>query len=1011
MEQAHFVRTRPLRVGGIAMSFVLALAVPRLAFAQEAEDASDAAEAAEADADAAQAERAADAELAAEEARAAQAVQKPPPKGKGVVWGAVTDTKFGEAVIEAQVQVIGRKERALSDVEGRFRLELPPGKYRLRIVYELHQPARVDEVVVQLGQMQRIDVKLVPDEGAIEEVLIEEEVDNTSTEGQALTRKNSAVVGDGVGRAEIARTPDKNAAEAAQRVVGATIVDGRFVYVRGLGERYSNALLNGAPLPSPEPDRNTVPLDLFPSLVLDSLNIVKQFTPDMPGDFAGGSVRIQTRDFPKQRLFQLSLSGGYNTEGTFKKRLTDYQSRTDWLGFDNGRRQLPGDIPSRKLDSSNPSKEEQQQYGRRLNTPMGTLRKLTPPNHGITLVAGDSTKLNANTKLGSLLALTYGHSYQRQDVTLRRFRAGGGGEDSPQLLVGDEFSGTKSVDTVRWGAFGSVALESSRNTTVGFTGLHSQSADNTVFDLEGSLGGTPTTRVHANHLEYVSRSLNFGQLRGQHRFPRQGELEIDWHASLAAADRTQPDTRDVRYRREQRDGVDGWLFSPDSSGQHQFLEQADRTLAVGLDVLQPLNRVKDHEIKLKAGTLITSRDRRFSARRFQFGPDLVLGSNYADGEFCPGSTWQRACPGNLFRPELVMAEALVLDEWTLDLDKYKTGLDVYGVYAMLDAQLLAKLRAIGGVRGEVTYQVFTGSNPFDSNAAPTQSNIYQTHWLPALSLVYAATPKTNLRAGISRTVARPQLRELSPALFTSSAGDLNLQGNPRLEITQIVNGDLRFEYFPTLKQVLAASVFYKHFKSPIEEIISANGTQGFANADKADLVGVELEGRVGLDILSSALKPFTGIANLTLVTSEVQLGSRKGAVTNDNRPLGNQSPYVVNLQLDYANEPLGTDFRVLYNVYGPRIVVVGALSLPDIYELPRHQVDVAVSKKLGKHFELKLQAQNLLFAPVVFAYRNQPAYRQDTTTTPNTFTSLGRNPETRRFQPGATFNLQASYTY
>ena len=227
-----------------------------------------------------------DAEMEAE--LAGQNVSRPPPAGMGVIYGVVTDTKFNESVIEASVQVLGTKKKTLTDVDGRFRLELPPGTYNLRVYYELHQPARVEKVVVALGKLSRMDIQLIPDESAVEEVVIEEEADKTSTEGQTLQRRRSAAASDGVGRAEIARTPDRNAAEAAQRVVGATIVGARFVFVRGLGERYTNSLLNGTPLPSPEPDRQTVPLDLFPALVLDSITITKQFTPDMPADFAGG---------------------------------------------------------------------------------------------------------------------------------------------------------------------------------------------------------------------------------------------------------------------------------------------------------------------------------------------------------------------------------------------------------------------------------------------------------------------------------------------------------------------------------------------------------------------------------------------------------------------------------------------------------------------------------------------------------------------------------------------------
>ncbi|HEY3667752.1 MAG TPA: carboxypeptidase regulatory-like domain-containing protein, partial [Polyangiaceae bacterium] len=426
---------------------------------------------------------AADAELEAEEKASAAKSQKAAPKGKGVLWGTVTDTKFDEAIVEAQVQVVGRKDKAFADIEGRYRIEVLPGKYRLRVTYELHRPSVVD-VVVKAGELTHIDFKLVPDEGAVEEVVVEEHADLSSNEGQALERKRSSAVGDGVGRAEIARTPDKNAAEAAQRIVGATIVDGKFVYVRGLGERYTNALLNGTPLPSTEPDRNTVPLDLFPSLVLDSITITKQFLPDMPADFAGGSVRIKTRDFPKQPLFQLSISGAYNSESTGQKRPGYQGSNTDWLGFDGGRRSLPSDIPNRRLDDSSTSNQEKITYGHRLNTPMVTFKKGTPPNFGVTMVAGNSYKLGSDAKLGVIASLNYGQSYTLQQRTQRLFKDGPLPDGTHTVLVAEEFDGQRSIDSVRWGAFGSASLELSKRHTISLVAFHSQNADDNTWDLQ-----------------------------------------------------------------------------------------------------------------------------------------------------------------------------------------------------------------------------------------------------------------------------------------------------------------------------------------------------------------------------------------------------------------------------------------------------------------------------------------------------------------------------------------------
>jgi len=948
---------------------------------------------------------------AMEEAQAEAALRRAPPKGKGVVWGTIKDTKFNEAVVEAQVQVVGRKQQTLADVNGGYRLELPPGKYSLRVTYELHQPTRVDAVEVKPGEVTRIDFKLVPDESAVEEVVIEEEVDLNTTEGQNLGRKRSAVVGDGVGRAEIAHTPDRNAAEAAQRVVGATIVNNRFVYVRGLGERYTNALLNGAPLPSTEPDRNTVPLDLFPSLVLESLTIVKQFTPDMPADFAGGSVRIATREFPKQPVLQLSVSGAYDTQSTFRSRPSYYGSSRDWLGFDGGRRAFPSGIPDRKLDAAGSTEEERILYAHKFNSAMGTQREVSPPNWSASIVAGNAYKLGADTKLGGMLALTYSRAYELRQLTQRSFFRDKLPDGSPTLLVGDDFSGQQGIDKVRWGLFGSVALEHSRTSTVRLIGFRSQSADDQTNELEGHYQSN-TQLFHASHLEYVSRALNFVQLGGEHHFPKQNDLEIDWHASLALADRDQPDTRDLRYGRDERDGVEGWSFIGDNSGQHAYLTQSDKTFTGGLDVLQPLVRSVEHATSFKVGGLVTSRRRNFRARRMQLIPPRVPGAVFNALSFCPGTSWDPGCPNRLFRREAIGADGLELNEWTLDFDQYETGLDVYSVYGMLDAKPFEKLRVVGGVRGEITYQAFTGFDPFDRAGTALSSNIYQTDWLPALSAVYSAGSKSNVRAGVSQTLARPQLRELSPALSTTYSGDRSVQGNPDLSITKITNVDLRFEYFPTLKEVLAFSVFYKHFKNPIEEIVGGTDLLNFANAPSANLTGVELEGRKTLDVLADAFRDFTLIANLTVVQSQVDLGSAKATATNAKRPLSYQSPYVINLALDYENARSQTDFRVLYNVFGPRITVVGANELPDAYELPRNQIDISAAQKFAKRFQVKAQVQNLLGVPFIQAYRGVDAYRLvNRADGSKVFESLGRTPTIQRYNPGAVFTLTGTYTY
>lgn len=950
-----------------------------------------------------------DSQLKAEEAAQAAAIAKPPAKGKGAIVGIITDTKFSEAIIEGRIQILGSKREVFTDTEGRYRIELPPGKYSLRISYEMHQPTRVDEIEVIEGKLVQVDAQITPDDTAVETVVIEEEADRTSLEGQTLQRQRSAAVGDGVGRAEIARTPDRNAAEAAQRVVGATIVGSRFVYVRGLGDRYTNSLLNGAPLPSPEPDRQSVPLDLFPSLVLDSLTITKQFTPDVPGDFAGGSVRIATREFPRQTLFQISLSGGYNSETTFKQRLRSHGSSTDYFGYDDGTRHLPSTIPQKQLTDQFSSPNERRYWGRWLNSYMSASPKLMPPNHSLSIVAGDSWKVSDSQKLGAIVALSYSHSYQTRINSARRYRTITAPDGNRAPAVSDTSDGEQTVDGVRIGAFGSVALDLSKSDRLVLTALRSQSADDTASDLEGfdrNAGGT----LRSEHIEYVSRALNVLQVRGNHTFKPLNEAELQWNASISEATRDQPDTRDVLYRRS----PDGqplrytWL-SGVNSGTHFFATQSESSLGGGLDYTQ---HVVNNSTKLKFGGLVNAREREFSARRFVLEPDgsgVAAPNGFEDLRSCPGE-WRPQCPDRLFRLPNIAPGGLNLRELTQQFDGYTASLGVLAGYGMLDFEPAKRFRIIGGARAEHTRQQFSAFSPNNPSVRAIGSNIKHTDILPALSVVFAAAPKTNLRFGVSKTLARPQLREISPFFSTGNGLDLPVQGNPNLKLTGITNVDVRFEQFPTLREVAAFSVFYKHFTDPIEEIVrtsAAGNIITYNNAPSADLIGVELEARKGLEFMAAALKNFAILGNVTLAFSRVSFGNNRGSATNPTRPLSLQSPYIINLSFDYTNPTSATDVRVLYNVFGPRITAVGADGLPDTYEEPRHSIDLTIAQKLGKHVELKAAGQNLLHSAVRFVYRGAQSYREDGATV----VAEEKNPLVRSYNPGTTFTLTASYTY
>jgi TonB-dependent receptor len=925
---------------------------------------------------------------------------RPPPRGKAVIWGVITDARANEPIAEAEVSYVRRKKKksVLTDLDGRYRLELDPGTYDIRFWAEVHQAQVVQRVTVELGTVARLDADLAPDESAVDVIEVETTAERQAVEGQIIMRQKATSVGDSVGRADIAKTPDRNAAQSAQRVVGATIVGSRFVYVRGLGQRYTNAQLNGVPLPSPEPDVNAVPLDLFPSLILDSLTIAKSFTPESPGDFAGGSVRITTREIPKKFLFSPSLSVGYNTESTFRNRLAYRGSSTDWLGFDDGLRALPSGIPSYRLsrnaskpDGSLVNEAELKQHGEAINTYMSARRRFTGPNFGGSVVIGDGFELGEGRRIGYLAALTYSRTFTIRDEIYREYRKNGA-----DLARNVDYDIETGNDAVRWGAFASATYELAQGHRIVLTGLRSQLSDNAARWTDGrSFVGEEVNR-HQTRLSFISRELTSAQLQGEHTLKALGRASVDWNLSISRAARHEPNTRDDVWDVDAEASLRQFRYAGNNAqaGRHLFSDQGETAYGAGLDWSQPIVDAP-RDSKLKFGGAASLRNREFAARRFNF--QFARSPALTPPVLCPHPQYDESCADALFQNANI-GPIIELDESTLPTDAYHAKLNVYSTYFMGDISLAENLRAIVGERIEVTRQTIDPFDQFNSGAKITGADLKSTDLLPAVSLVLSTSEKTKLRGSFTRTVARPQLRELAPYAYNEIVGGRTLTGNPNLKLTKITNADLRFEYFPSAREVLAASLFAKHFVDPIEPVILQTGganTLTFENSPSADLIGLELEARKSLDFITEPLKPLSLIANLTLARSKITVRQTGASfITNTSRSLTNQAPYVINLALDYAGEG-GLNARLLYNVVGPSVVEVGTGGLDDSYEQPRHRIDAAVSKELGKHFTVRLTGENLLNAPFLVTVGS----------------TASDDRIVRKYRDGMTFVLSAQYSY
>ena len=858
-----------------------------------------------------------------------------------------------EPLIEAIVYVVGKKMQTTTDEEGRFKLTLPPGTYELRVVYELYKAQRVRNVVVVAGESAKVAVELAPDTKAVEtEQTVEADPVRSNTATQLVLRRNAATATDSVGAQEVSKTPDRNAADATRRVVGASVVDGRYIYVRGLGERYTNALLNGVPLPSPEPDRQAVPLDMFPTLVLSDVTIHKTFSPDMPGDFAGGSVQVHTRDMPTKFSLQVMLTGGFNTDSTFRNRLSYEGGSLDWLGIDSGGRAFPSDFPKSRIERVLPDgslNKNLDAYGRTLMRSMGTSRSLNVPNHGVSLVVGDTFDLGKGHKLGYQLATSYNRKFLLKTGEIARTYTVDLDKPGALRLLND-YSIETGTDLVNWSGFGSVTW-AMPNHTISATGLYTHGSENEARAISG-FNEERRSDISDTRLRFMSRAMSMTAVRGEHDVKKANDAKLTWHLSLANASMREPDTREMIYTRDQRLGYD-WTEAT-LSGSHFFADQSERTTNVAVNWQQPISSSKAVPKFLKFGTMLTFRTRQFDSRRFRYV--RVPGAD--------PNAFQKPAE-ELFRPENV-GTLLELTEYTRPNDAYDASNQVVAGYILSDVWLHPRWRLVLGERIERGVQTMESFDPFAPVASRTTTELARTDLLPSAALLFKTTETSNLRLSVSRTVARPQLRELAPFAFTDYFGAREILGNPNLDRTNILNGDMRFEWFPGGTDVIAVSTFVKQFTKPIEPIIipTSRGVISFANADGATNLGIELEARKSLTFLHPSLRGLSVLANLTLVRSRVSIDPNKGVQTSTERPMAGQSPYIVNAAIDYEHDKAGFRVRVLYNVFGKRIAQVGSEQLPDTYEAPRHQLDATIMKQLGRGFELRLLGENLLNAPV-----------------------------------------------
>ena len=864
------------------------------------------------------------------------------PAGRGRVAGTIVDAQTGEALIEAQITVIKTGKKILTDIDGNYKIDLPPGVYDLRMFAELKPARKIANVKVEIGKTTHIDVALGSgdEKVAVQEIEVVAAPDTATEAVQIVQRQKAAVVSDGVSAQQIARSPDTSASDSIKRVVAATVQDNRYVIIRGLGGRYSNTLLNGVTLPSPDPDTPAAPLDLFPAALLANLTVAKSYSPDMPGNFAGGILLINTRDFPSKFMLSLRATGSGDTASTYRKSYTHSGGSLDFLGYDDGSRALPNHIPRNRL-LNDPVLTPAEVVERSKSFPNDwQLRNTTlGPNYGLAATIGNTLNLGSQ-KLGYLATVNFGRRFTRRLIKVQRL--GEQLKDGTFLPSIEQLEEDRATDQPSLGGLLTVGYAPSPAHRINLTSLYTHNTENTTSRTTGV--DESSLNVDRLRLRFLEREMLAGQLLGEHAFSG-GRFLVGWQANLAKTRQNEPGSRDL-VRTQIPNGA--WpIGNSAGAAERTYGTLGDLTGGGGLDLSFLLGGAK-----LKTGTNVTASSRDYLTRRFHYDVASNLATLPSDRVFAPENLGQ--------------GQGLSIKENTQGTDGYTASRTTWAAYMMADIVKLDPFRLIVGERLEISNLEVNVGNQVDAMLPPpTTTRKFDRDLLPSVNAVLSVTKESNLRAGYSRTIARPHFREVAPALFYDYVRRRAIGGNENLKRTSIQNLDLRWETFLGPTELVAVSAFYKGFTDPIERTVdnAGSGTNvGFINANGATAYGFELEARTSLRRLTDALQAVTLAGNLSVIQSKIDMPGQ-------DRPLQGQSPYVLNLDLGYFVERTHTQIDALYNIFGRRIDEVGAgfgpAKTPDIYEEPIHRVDLTVNQRLPASFSLKLSATNILDQRVV----------------------------------------------
>jgi hypothetical protein len=896
----------------------------------------------------------------------------------GGLKGTVIDESNGKPIPGINVVVKNTKFALSTDMDGNYIFRsIPAGTYEVEFSSMGYSSKLISEVIIKEKEITELSPTLSEQKNMLNEVVITRTKAKTeSVKSLLIQQKNSVSVSDGISAETIKRTPDRSTSDVIKRISGASIQDNKFVIIRGLNDRYNTAYINGSPLPSSEPDRKAFSFDIFPSNMIDNLIISKTATPDLPGEFAGGVVQINTKSVPDKNFQSFSFGMGYNTVTTGKNQVSYVGGKLDDLGLDDGARDL-FPIPN-NLTANNPNDPNNvafaSAYATATQGDWNLFDKTFTPNMNIQYSLGRQFSIGEKS-LGALVSLTYNKTNTLFETNRRNYNDSG--VDGEPNILSENFNDMSYNEQVLAGALANFSFKINNNNSISLKNIYSINSEDKVI-LRTGLSGIdqepPFFDFKNNARWFTSNKILSSQLNGDHYFTK-SKVKINWNGSISKVNRSIPNLRRNSYLSY---GTPDYVAQISQavnfqSGGNIFYSENDETIAFAkTDFSKKFSFGEKASAEIKVGGSMQNRDRTFAAKLLGY----VTMNN-----FDPTNTLLTLPESEIFNPANMGAlgngfNGFSMLNVTKPSDQYIASSKLNSAYAMVD-NVFDKWRFVWGVRMEN----FTQTLDSENDAGPVRINQKQQDILPSLNVIYAINPKKNLRFSYSKTVNRPEFRELAPFKFFDFQTNFNTQGNETLQIATINNLDVRYEVYPGKGQLFSFSVFTKTFTNPIEIKAAPNPKEIYYwNAPSAKNSGFEIEFRTLLSSLlgkeaGSASDNFTLFSNLAFIYSEVTVGTEPGLPETDKfRPMQGQSPYVLNAGLQYMNN--GWSASTSLNRVGNRIAIVGAPSAasgvgePTLWEKSRTLLDLQISKTfMDNKFEIKLNVQNLLAQDQIF-YRN-----------------------------------------